>query len=298
MTSLPTTKHFSFVTDTSSITNPDLMISARRLTYCRRQFIFAQRTKGKYSKEQQLRFEEGTAKHEAIQSPYKTIDEMGYLEYRRQLYKGTKISLKELKVLSTKEYMFGVIDLFEVQFIDGILNVWITEFKSGKRKHKNHFKQLTVYAMICSDIQPYLVFDVPYKRKEGNRQVMGWMYPDHTKIKSINIKGRVYLIDEILIQPFDDVVVNNEFTYNYSNMKKWVWNTRAEFRDLILQRTAEIETIKYDKYCTKDNKSEWCGWKEECGRYGYCPKSKQLHISQKKIADNKSDVLVKTNPKL
>lgn len=287
MTLIPTTKIFTFVTDKSSITNSNLMISAGRYCYGNRQFIFAQRDRGNPSEKTKLLWKEGQKKHDNMQEDYKTLEDIGYLNYRKRLYKNEKIAIKELNVLSKIEYMFGIIDLFEVRFDkDGTLNIWITEFKSSYRKNWKHFLQLTVYAMICADLTAKLVYKVPYKRKvkgKTHKSLIGYLYPELKLIKKLNIKGRVFLIDEILYQPFEEIVVDNEFTYNYSINRKCLERKRKMFRDFILKENVWIESVPYCKGCDADKKSRYCLWRERCSRYPYNPKITQYRFGVNKM---------------
>lgn len=287
MTLIPTSKYFTFVTDKSSITNSNLMISAGRFCYGDRQFILAQRLHGKYSDKTKLLFEEGNRKHEMMQAPYKNLEEIGYMNYRKLLYQHKKISIKELKVLSKVEYMFGIIDLFEIEFTkDGILNIWITEFKSSKWKTGKHFLQLTVYALICGDLTAKLVLNVPYKRPRNDnkkKSTIGYLYPELKLIKKINIKGKVHLTDETLYQPFEEIVVDNEFTYAYSNRRKCLENRRRKFWEYILKGFVEIENVKYCKGCEANKKSNYCGWVEECNKYPYNPRLNQMKFGKVKM---------------
>lgn len=292
MTLIKTVKPFTFVNDGSSIANSNLMISAGRFTYADRLFILAQCHRNKFNAKIQQLFKEGIRKHEQAQAQYKTINEIGYVNYRKLLYQNKKISIKELGAISIKERMFGYIDLFQVEFTkDGILNIWITEFKSSSFRFAKHFTQLTVYAMIAADINSKLVYEVPYKRKKGNKRLMGYLFPKHSDIKEVNVKGRIFLLDETLYQPYDDIVVKDEFTSSYAKRKLGLEKKRSKFRDFILKGTVDIAKVKYCRGCTDMKKRYNCGQLELCNKHPYDPKSTQMHWGLNKM-------LIKTKPRI
>jgi len=294
-----------FVTDSSAIANRNLFVSAGRFNYQLRRFALAQCHRNNYdhNPKLQLLFKAGTKNHERIQEPYQTIEEMGYENYRKLLYQNKKVALKELGVLSIKEKMFGYMDLFEIQWEkDGTLNVWITDFKSSSFRSKNHFTQLTVYALICADIGSKLVYEIPYKKqpkgKKGNKRLMGYLFPAHDKIKTINIYGRIFLIDDILQQPFDKILINGEITSNYAGRVKGIYNRRSKFWEIILKGSVMIEGLNYCSSCDKDKRSKGCGQMKLCSKYSYNPKLKQMHFSQVKLEKEKQNILIKTKPTL
>lgn len=252
----------------------DYCISVSRLKRDKRQFIISQCHSPIYTLEQKAIFQKGTDKHEEMQKDLKELDDMGYIEFRRLLHKNEVITFKELKVCSCKGY-HGIIDKISIQFVDGVFNVYIDEFKSNWAA--SNIVQLIFYSLILSDPNSKVVYKEKFKRKKGFKRLLGHFYP--SKVITTNIYGRIFYMYQEEQKDYIPLVINNQFTEFAAGIKNGILKKNKIYKDIVLNKVCNLEHVPYCKHCNQER----CGWAEICGKYSYLPKEHQLYHGRKKM---------------
>ena len=293
-----TVRHLNFTSEANKLLNKELYISATRLVKGTREFILAQDYPPRYSKETQAYFALGIQKHLTYQKDIKTLEEYGYLNYRRDLYQHKEITLKELKVLSLKHKIYGIIDVFKISYdTQNNIYIHIDELKSSW--NKKNILQLVFYVLALTDDTTKLIYEVPFKRKKNKdgtpmkKRIMGYLFPNPEKINSININGRVVILEEEDIN-YEEIVKNGMFTEQSSLWLMVIMKRLKYYRQLIRRKRVDLSAIPHEKNrsCCRG------GWGYICQKVNYKPNSKQFFISRNKIKLLKENILIQTKPKV
>ncbi len=287
---IKTNKISTFNDDCHVCTLQNRCISATRVCYGDRKFLLSLRNSPVYTKETKQLFKGGIERHERRQAGIKTIQEYGYINFRRDLYKHKVIRLKELKVCSTLGF-HGIIDLVTLEWTKNkVLNIYVNELKS--HYSPSHYLQLVTYITILSDLKSKLIYEVPMKRNNRTKRKLGHLFPN--RVDYLNIKGKLEIFSSTKPSPYHEFVVNNQFTELGGSIKSAI-NKRARVRrEAMLNKIIDICAVKYCKGCSEEKKSLSCGWRDLCSRYPYNPQLRQLYFSQHKIKMNKDNFLIKT----
>lgn len=287
---IKTRRVFAFTDDGFDIANNFLFISAGAATLGKRSFILGRCHKPYFNKDTLLRMEEGKRIHEKLQEGTKTIEQYGYLNYRRDLYKHKVIVMNEVKVFSLEHALYGVIDMLTVVWTeDGVVNILFEDYKPTNKNPKYKI-QMLVYAMILSDLRARLVY--LEKRPRSEHKTAGLLYPKPESIKMLNIMGRIYSYNPDEKNQWVPIVVKNEFVGSWAGLKAGLEKKLKQYREYLWAGQVDLSKIPHDKgmHCCKTNPSI-------CPKVNYTPKAFQRYISPSKLQKEQM-VLVKTKPRL
>lgn len=275
-------------------------IGSTRITYQKRRFVLALCNTPVFTKETRARFKAGNEAHDEIQEGIQTIDEMGYIEYRRRLYEKELITLKELKICSPLFSLHGIIDMVKIRYDGKNVDIWLDEIKPYYKN--SHFIQMMVYGIILSDKNCNLIYEVKARAKTKIvngaarrvikiKKMLGKLLPKD--IEYINIKGRVLSYNSEKESNYVDIVEKNRFTDTADGIKAFIAKTEKEYKKIMINREIDMEQVRYCKGCDKEHKSDYCGWRELCNRFGYNAKSKQYYFGKKITRP-----IIKTKPRI
>lgn len=288
---IQTNKLCQFTDECNKCNMQSMCISATRLTYGDRRFLLSLRNAPKFTLETKEKFKKGIAKHKEHQEGIKDINDYGYIKYRRDLYKKKTVRIAELKICSPIYGIHGIVDLVTVKH-DNDTVIYIDELKSGFKK--SHWIQLLAYAIILSDRNCKLIYNVQMKKGKIKRK-LGIFH--HGNTRYLKIRGRIFIFNSKSPQHYWEIMFQNQFTESAGNVKSAIMKRIKHRREAMLNRVIDIRAIPYCNGCSKDKKSTYCGWRELCSKYSFNPKLKQVYFSKHKIKLNKDNILIKTKPR-
>ena len=135
----------------------------------------------------------GTAKHELYTRNLKTLEEYGVNRFRKDLYKGKTIELKELKCCNNSMYaMRGIIDQIKLKMDlkNKKFDIAITEWKSGW--FTPYIFQINTYGLIFSNNHTKIVYERKKKRGKGVKRLLLDFLPKFELSRDIRIDLRIF----------------------------------------------------------------------------------------------------------
>ena len=134
----------------------------------------------------------GTLKHELYTRGIKTLEEYGVNKFRKDLYSGKTIELKELKVCNCLIGLRGIIDQIKLKMNlkKKKFDIWITEWKSGW--YTPYIFQINVYGLIFSNNNTRIIYEKKKKRGKGVKRLLLDFLPKFELNKNIKIDLRIF----------------------------------------------------------------------------------------------------------
>lgn len=278
-----------FTEECSKCSCQPFCVSATKITYGKRRFMFSLRNEPIISKELQAKFDGGTKRHQEYQQDIKTIEEYGFLNFRKDLHTHSPIKLKEVKVCSPRFGLHGVIDILSIRYDKGNIHIFIDELKSNFSK--TNYIQLSVYARILSDMHCNISYEEPFKRKKKVHRLVCPLYPSATKY--ININGRVHVFNTPE-NGYWQMVALNQYFVGAGDIALYISKKLKEYQNLMKQKVIDACMVDYCNGCSSEFRVSSCGWRELCSRYPFTPKTRQFHLGRKKtVVRNKPTRIVR-----
>ncbi len=227
---------------------------------------------------------EGTKKHKEILGKYPTLAEYGYVNFKRDLFKGKKIEIQEISVCSPVNGFHGIIDYFCIQFKKpNTFNVVVGDLKpfwSSK-----YLLQIITYGLILSDRNCRIGY-IKYtpKSKKKNR-ITHKLFPNMNYNLNIEIGLNYYMTGKDYWVMF----MKDNIIKDMDGLVMHIQRLRKQRLRLHKQGIYFIEHYPPCKDCKQN--TDYCSLWEICQKFDY-----EEEIKHKQLYFGKKNLLIKTKP--
>ena len=220
---------------------------------------------------------QGKIRHEEFQKDIKSLEEYGVKRFKRDLYDGEIITLKEVKVCDSGLGLRGVIDVLKLRFdkANKTFNIVIQELKSFNSAWKKFVEQLLVYGLIFGSETCRFHFG------DGSHTKSFFLYPRRLVGLKRNIDLELTILSSGKSQLFGfmkDNVVSEDFSGWLFALKGRLLKLRRFVSELSVGDWSLVPACShcwgskcpfYDRFCSKEEPKEL--------------KSKQRFFGKKKL---------------
>jgi hypothetical protein len=224
----------------------------------------------------------GTERHRKAQKDIPRLEDYGLYNFQKDLREGKHIQLAELRVCNSVLGIRGIIDIFDGEMKDGVLNMHATELKSGW--FKGYIMQAGSYAMMLN--HPATRICIEETKRSGKKVVNSYrMWPQSQFSQNIGFSIKLFNAKK----PFEVEYMKDNMMTDWAKGLKMAIDARLKkFRSVNQYGLFYLSEIPVCKHCS-----------ESCGYYPVCSKSwptngkieRQLHFGNKQL-------LIKTKPQI
>ncbi|MBU1037400.1 hypothetical protein KKF32_05280 [Patescibacteria group bacterium] len=237
--------------------------------------------------------EHGKLKHELYTKKLKTIEQYGLNRFRKDLYKGKEIELKELKICSNILGMRGIVDQIKLKLDlkNKKFEVDIVELKSGW--FTPYIFQINVYGLIFSNNHTRIVYKRKKKRGKGYKRLLLDFLPKFELSRDIRIDLRIF---------------GNKERFKYFMKDNLITKKNGEFVSAILKKAKQlrklhnlsimfINEIPACRGCNQGFNGSWrCGlWSEICSKIN---NKESIKTKQRYFGKTEKKMLIKSKPQV
>jgi hypothetical protein len=185
----------------------------------------------------------GRKEHEMFLAQFPTIDDYGIHELIRDLLKGKKLELSEVRVCSRLYGLRGSIDKLTIQFDGRNLDADILELKT--KYNKRYIYQLGAYGMILSDPHFEIIYDRLMKKNPNKYKVVGITPLPEVPI-NVNIRLKLQTIEDN--KAYSWVWMHNGAMTSWADgVSKMIQKRMKEYRKLHKYGILLVEELSKEK---------------------------------------------------
>jgi len=237
--------------------------------------------------------EQGKIKHDLYTQKLKTIEQYGLNRFRKDLYKGKEIELKNLGICNNMLGLRGIIDQIKLKLDlkNKKLEVDIVELKSGW--FTPYIFQINTYGLIFSNNHTKIVYKRKKKRGKGVKRLLLDFLPKFELSRDIRIDLRIFGNKE----KFQYFMKDNLITEKCGGFTSVIQMRAKKLRKLHNLGIQFVEELPPCKGCENGFNGAWkCGlWQDICSKINNVESKK---VRQRYWGKTERKLLIKTKPRV